>query len=397
MLHYYRFKNFFSFEEETEVSFVLGKQPPITDFDCYAKSGTRLSKFLAVIGPNGSGKTNILKPLAFLRWFISDSFLTIKPDEENHIETHFFSEKEDSEFEVVFEIAGNIFKYELSINKKRVTSEALYLKTSHLFSYLFRREWDANTGSYRIVQNKFGLASKESSKVRSNASLISTAAQYNVDCARKITDFFDRIYPNVTFSGKRNFDQTELFRATEYYSEHPETRKQMSAILSKLDFGISEVEIQEVKFKNEEGEIKSVNLPFGVHKKGDKTVNLEMRRESSGTQRAFVLLRSMLPALESGGIVIIDEMEADLHPDVLLTLIELFASEDANPNNAQLIFTCHAHEVLNVLDKSQVLLVEKSEYGSSEAWRLDKMKGVRRDDNLYAKYRAGAYGAIPNI
>ena len=95
--------------------------------------------------------------------------------------------------------------------------------------------------------------------------------------------------------------------------------------------------------------------------------------ESSGTQSAvFLLLKKILPALEHGGVVIIDEMEADLHPDMITTLLDLFIDRERNPHNAQIIFTCHAHEVLNALQKDQVLLTEKDPEGFSEAWRLER-------------------------
>jgi hypothetical protein len=62
-----------------------------------------------------------------------------------------------------------------------------------------------------------------------------------------------------------------------------------------------------------------------------------------------------------------------------------------------LIFTSHSIEVLGQLHKGQVLLVEKDANCNSQAWRLDSMHGVRADDNLYAKYMAGAYGAVPQL
>jgi CheY-like chemotaxis protein len=95
--------------------------------------------------------------------------------------------------------------------------------------------------------------------------------------------------------------------------------------------------------------------------------------------------------------VMIDELEADLHPDMLEPLIKLFINPETNPHNAQIIFSTHSHEVMDLLDKEQIVLVEKDEACNSEAWRLDEVSGVRRSDNLYAKYRSGAYGAVPNI
>jgi AAA15 family ATPase/GTPase len=119
--------------------------------------------------------------------------------------------------------------------------------------------------------------------------------------------------------------------------------------------------------------------------------------ESSGTQSAFVLLSRLLPALADGGLVVIDEFENDLHPHMLEPILNLFANEQTNPHKAQILFTCHAMEVLNVLHKSQVMLVEKSAECESTAWRMDTVKGIRNDDNFYAKYMAGAYGAVPQL
>lgn len=124
---------------------------------------------------------------------------------------------------------------------------------------------------------------------------------------------------------------------------------------------------------------------------------LSFERESQGTQSAFVLLHRLLPALKAGGLAVIDEFENDLHPHMLEPILSLFADSRTNPHGAQLLFTCHAIEVLNILHKSQVMLVEKDEHNESTAWRLDSVEGIRSDDNFYAKYMAGAYGAVPQL
>ena len=111
---------------------------------------------------------------------------------------------------------------------------------------------------------------------------------------------------------------------------------------------------------------------------------------------AFNLLSLILPVLKNGGIAIIDELDNDLHPHLLQEIFNLFRSEYTNPHNAQLIFTCHTPEVFNILNKHQIYLVEKIDQ-KSEAWRLDEVEGIRNDDNLYAKYMAGAFSAVPNL
>ena len=398
MIHKYRFKNFFSFAEETEVSFVLNRQVPDSNLVFESPSGARLSKILAVIGPNASGKTTVLKPLPFLGWFIAHSFTTIKPEKENPVVSHFFSDVADSEFEIEFEVNGQHYRYSLVINSERVVHEALYQKTSKFFSFIFRRDWSEASSAYDIRQQNFEFAVREAEKVRQNASLISTAAQYNVPCALELVNYFITFYANVGHGGRVHFEPREMYETSEYFHGRPALRSQMSGILSNLDLGLAEVVIETTYYVDKEtGNTIKTKYPFGIHRYGKQEQTLSMGFESSGTQAIFVLLKKILPALEHGGVVIIDEMEADLHPDMITTLLDLFIDRERNPHNAQIIFTCHAHEVFNILQKDQVLLIEKDPDGFSEAWRLGDMKGVRRDDNMYAKYRAGAYGAVPNL
>ena len=92
-----------------------------------------------------------------------------------------------------------------------------------------------------------------------------------------------------------------------------------------------------------------------------------------------------------------DEIDVNLHPEIVMSLLDLFLQPETNPKNAQLVFSTHSHLVLSKVNKYQITLVEKNINGISESWRLDEMSGVRSDDNYYLKYIAGAYGAFPNI
>ena len=47
------FKNFYSFAEETEIDFTVGKQPTASGFDI-TLPGRRLNKVIAVVGANGA-------------------------------------------------------------------------------------------------------------------------------------------------------------------------------------------------------------------------------------------------------------------------------------------------------------------------------------------------------
>jgi predicted ATPase len=168
-------------------------------------------------------------------------------------------------------------------------------------------------------------------------------------------------------------------------------------LLASWDLGLKDVDIREIPAASPEEPSKTVWYPFGRHKSAQSEILLPFAVESSGTQAAFVLLSHLLQTLEIGGLAVIDEFENDLHPHMLEPILDLFGNPATNPHDAQLIFTCHAVEVLNLIHKSQVTLVEKSEDCESAACRLDEVEGIRNDDNYYAKYMAGAYGAIPNF
>lgn len=393
-----KFSNFYSFADETEISFELGKKPSSSAYDVEITSDRRINKVIAVVGPNGSGKTQLIKPLAFISWFICNSFLGSEPEAEIPFEPHAFKRNESSSFEITFRLNEGEYRYILEINRKRVIRESLHRKTSHLFSYIFVRELIEKNGefSYRYKQQGFGFSTAQAKNIRGNASLISAAHNFDVKEASEFIDYYDRCSFNLSVSGRQHFHGVNLLESAEYFHRHQQLQANMQNMLCGFDLGLSSVKINETEAKDQQGNTSNIFLPIGVHQSGNREFELSLFEESSGTQSAFVLLRRVLPVLANGGIAIIDEIDNDLHPHMLPHIMDLFKFNHSNPHQAQLIFTCHTPEVLNLLKKHQVYLVEKQEQ-KSEAWRLDEVIGLRADDNLYAKYMAGALSAVPDL
>ncbi len=204
---------------------------------------------------------------------------------------------------------------------------------------------------------------------------------------------------NIQFSGRVPFRaESDLPNAARHFSENQAQRDEMVRLLKSWDLGLSDVELRELQVQAPGQEARNIWFPYGIHSSRQGVRHeLMFTEESSGTQGAFVLLSRLLSTLSAGGLAVIDEFESDLHPHMLEPILDLFANPATNPHKAQLLFTCHAMEVLNLLHKSQVMLVEKGENCESTAWRMDAVKGIRNDDNFYAKYMAGAYGAVPQI
>lgn len=407
MIHRLRFANFHSFEEEAELSFLQDGRASSNDLSAQsAVSERRLNKVVAVFGPNASGKTNLIRPLSFLAGFIASSF-SAGVDDPLPFEPHFFSEKlfrgePEADFRLEFEasVGGKIrlYQYSLRATQKRVLEEQLEVKTSSRFSNVFHRLWDSETESYSVQQKGFGLRAQQATAVRPNASLISTAAQFNVAMAMDLVTYFGLYETNLgDYKARQMGPIVSSLMISKFYSENERYRNKMVSLLKNWDIGLSDIVVEEERLALTPGTEPSVwYVPYGIHARGSKRARLPLMHESSGTQSAYVLLAHLLPALERGGVAIIDEIESDLHPLMIEPILDLFFSPNTNPNNAQLVFTSHTIEVMNLLQKAQIMLVEKDELSRSSTWSLADMN-ARADDNFYAKYLAGAYGAVPSI
>jgi len=388
------FQNFYSFLNETIVSFEINNKPPSSNYDIELDDKSRLNKVVGVIGPNGSGKTQFLRPLAFLSWFITDSFSESDTDEKIPFKPHMLKTKENTSFNLEFYYKKDTYRYNLVVNTKRVIQESLHIKTSHLYSYIFQREF--NGSGYDFKQKNFDLSSKVGKKIKANSSVISAANILGSEIAKNIVSNFRRSVYNINVSGRENYNYESLLKSAKFFHSNKNYKEKVNKLVCDMDLGLSDIEIVKVESFLDKKKNSESFLPIGIHKFKKRSFELPFFEESSGTQSVYVMLRYIIPVLENGGIAILDELDNDSHFHMLLKLIELFRDEHTNPNKAQLIFSCHTHEVLNVLRKHQIYLIEKSDL-ISDAWRLDEMIGLRADDNLYSKYQSGALGAIPNL
>ena len=389
-----RFSNFYSVADEAVISFEMGKKPTQSGYDIFLANGDRINKAIAVVGANGAGKTQLVKAFAFLNWFTTDSFLAGNGDSSIPYAAHSLHKDKPTVFSLRFLVAGEEYKYEVSLHNNKVLKEALYQKTSKYFSYVFVRE--STEQGYRVKQQAFGFPPAQAQTLRANASLLAAAQSYGVLAARPVLAVINRTNHNLNVTGRHYFQPQNVLERARCYYDLPELSERMNAAICEFDLGIAEVSIRKMEQTNPNGEVETLYLPVALHKAGDRVFELPFLQESTGTQSAFVLLSLVLPVLMNGGLAVIDEIDNDLHPHMLPKLLDWFRFEHTNPHQAQIIFTCHTPEVINLLSKHQVYLVEKEEQ-CTQSWRLDEVKGVRADDNLYAKYMAGALSAVPNF
>jgi len=105
-----------------------------------------------------------------------------------------------------------------------------------------------------------------------------------------------------------------------------------------------------------------------------------------------------LDSLENGYVLVVDELDSKLHPNLVCKLVSLFNSVEHNPNNAQLIFNTHDTNLLGsgLFRRDQIWFIEKDRIGVSKLFSLADF-AVRKNENFENNYIEGKYGAIPYL
>ncbi|WP_165918455.1 AAA family ATPase [Vibrio crassostreae] len=383
-------------------------------------SGLKIAKVMAVLGANGAGKSNMLKPLSFLSWFIPHSFGAREKSDLIPIFPHSLNKEENSSIEVDFVLPkwngdeGDRdfeFKYKVVLNQKKVIFEELKVKTSRLFSRIFTREIDEKTNKYSVKLNSTlgpDIPTSILARAPKNCSLISYIFEITDDLDFSIDEdnshgliylaysYFQNASSNIVLMGSYQLSDN-LDEATEFYINEPEYFDFAKSLIMKYDLGITDIEFEtKLVMDTETGNEEERIIPMCLHSSNEDTFRIPIFLESSGTKSAYCVLATIALSLKTGCIAILDEFDNDFHPQLTMAIVDLYKDDKINKKNAQLLFNTHTAEVLKSLRRQHCYLVEKEE-GVSDAYRADEIDGLKDRDNLYAKYISGSLGATPEF
>ena len=422
-----RIKNYLSFRDEVVLNFEATKDTTFEESQVVQVTPkVRLLRFALIFGANASGKSNLLSALEFLRsfWFAKKQDL----DEETGAIPFLLDTEtpaEPSEFNIKFYIGDKRYWYMLQLNERQVIKEALYIYNSVQPSSLFLRKMEGTQSVVKLngslVKASTTIVEQLNLKCLPNMSFF--AARNQVNCALGSIDevrdwmrnnMMQIIDPNVkmfVYAGKQIEKDAELkkylldfihkadYNITDVYSE-----RESVPIPDFIRTSILEDDTLPPKLKERmlsENRIEKLNTDFQHtvrNKRGVEQYRLSNELQSAGTRRTFGLEAAIYEAIQSEGILPIDELESSLHPELVEFIIEHFLRK---PGRSQLIVTTHYDPLLNTVDdlfrKDSVWFTEKGDDGHTRLYSLTDFKGLSKVSSFQKSYRNGVFGALPNI
>lgn len=361
------------------------------------KDGELFLPISAIYGPNGGGKSNVLEAMHTLASKVLRPLYATGDKEERIflqkrllIEPFAFSKKTKSqptEFEIFFRTEIAEYRYKLHIMKDVVNYESLdrvKLDTGRR-SALFER--DTEEISLKGVFSKL-KASEDLSATLPLLSYLGITYKKN-EVVKDVLDWFEY---GIDFLNYGN--PIEELRMAVSNSEN--VKQLMLDMIQEMDLDI--VDFRVVEDENDRIDVYTKHLVDGYE------TELNLLEESSGTRKLFGLMPFIAGCLLTGTVLVIDELDAKIHPVLLRHIIMMFNDMSINKKKAQLIFTSHDLSTMNneVFRRDEIWFVAKGNAQNSKLYSLvefknEKGESVRKDAKFDKQYLEGKYGADPYL
>lgn len=397
MLSQFSVKNYKSIRDEITFDMQAVAISELANHLIEDKDGEKYLPVASIYGPNGGGKSNVLEALQVLVAKVTRPLYvaTSNSDREPALKRipvvpFAFSEETKNaptEFEVFFRTETSEYRYILHVQEEQVIYEQLdrVKKDTARKSALFERE--NGTISLKGVLSTLKVGDGVSNTIPLLSYLGITYSENEV-----IKEVMDWFVNGVSFLNYGNpFQEARIL-----VDQSDDIKKLVLKIIKEMDLDIDDFRIEEED--NNRIEIYTKHIVDG------NDIELKLAEESSGTKKIFGLLPFVANSIVNGNTLVIDELDAKIHPVLLKYIIELFSDKEKNRHGSQLIFTSHDLSTMNneVFRRDEIWFVAKGKSQNSKLYSLvefknDKGESVRKDAKYDKQYLEGKYGADPYL
>ena len=367
-----------------------------------------------IFGANASGKTAILEAIDDMRTVVEGSFRLGTPESAIYRRPFLLDEasrRRPSRFEIELVLEGIRWQYGFELLDDRILDEYAYHFPRGRQAMVFERNGDSP---------RFGPPYRTDGKamlraLRPNALLLSVAEALKIP---DLSDLYAWFRTMMRFASSRN--RGERANTTVNLVESTEKRDRILNLLRYADLGVTGIHREMLPTEITERVRKVMRMLSDIDDDADleEEFNLEgvvllthsaavgearilPQDESLGTQVWVGLIGPLIEVLDTGAVLLVDELDGSLHPRLVQKFVRLFQNTRTNPRCAQLIFNSHDTNILGDSDsrtigRDQIWFTEKDTDGASSLYSATTF-GPRRDDSIQRRYLQGRYGAVPSL
>ena len=338
-----------------------------------------------IYGPNGAGKSNVFKGIGFMRELVIKS-IENRPGEVLKQPTHKMAQDKKSEFNIQFIINDIRYAYGFVLKDNLVDEEYLYYFEDKNAMNVFEREEEEVCLGEKFEENKVLLEIIEN-EIEDNKLLLS--------CIGDKSDIFEINNAFLFFKEYlviQNSDvKTERKNCIKVMMESEKMRELIISVFRECDSDLKDIKIES---SGENLDDKDIRIKF-VYDEFETDLYEE---ESTGINKLFDLVLPIVESFINGKVMIVDEIELNLHRNIAYKIISLFNTHLPN-NSDQLIFTSHDISLLNLnlFRNDQIWFAQLGKGRATELYSLVEIKNIRADENIAKGYIMGRYGAVPSF
>ena len=402
MLLEFTCSNHKSIRNEVLFSMLAGKDNTFAD-KTYEMDGFSFLKAAVIYGANGSGKSNLIDAISFVKNLVMNSINHQPGQGIRQVPHKLDGFMKKSSYKIQFIVNGIRYVFGFSLKNMLVSEEYLYFFPNNRQTVIFERSGDVfKTGS------KFrGRFSSCKDVLKPNRLLISCAA--NFSSVQEVADAYMFFSNELVIYGPGNHEDWMNYSLYQM-SMNPKMKAAVIEFLAELATGIKDIHVSIDRKKLDSTELppfwsdefKAMLLQNSVDAitarvKYESFETDLLQEESTGIKKMFALLCPLVDSIVCGKVFICDGLESCFHESLICSLVKLFITADCD-KLAQLIFTTHETGLLNLFRRDQIWFTELIENDrSTDLYSLAEIKNVRKEDNFGKMYMTGKYGAIPVI